>query len=320
MNVFIAELIQNFSVGHHRDSLNHHFGTGGKKLRARLALAATKVLGGSEASAMAWASACEILHNATLIHDDVQDGDRLRRGQPTVWAKYGVAQAINAGDSCLVFPFLALQEMVVEDSIKWRLAKLLAVGTAVTVRGQAMELELIESLGDPSSLSSRYLTCIEEKTSALFEIPITGAALLSGFSETDARALGLAIKPLGLLFQMQDDVVDLYGAKGRDKTGNDLREGKVSCLVAEYLALKPGESLRLRNFLAQPRAQVADEDVDFWIREFRESGALHAVLGKIRTLFDKLERSPALKQHAALHEIVMTLTALAVQPIRHLGV
>ncbi|MBX9768049.1 MAG: polyprenyl synthetase family protein, partial [Bdellovibrionales bacterium] len=169
----IDELICEFSDDQHRDSLRHHFSTGGKKLRARLALAAVNALGGIEENGILWGAACELLHNATLIHDDLQDGDRVRRGKPTVWAKYGASQAINAGDSCLMFPFLALRTLKVSDSTKWQLSKVLSAGAALTVRGQALELELPSLCAEGVILESKYLKCIAEKTSALFEVPVT---------------------------------------------------------------------------------------------------------------------------------------------------
>src|SRR5687767_11974938 len=85
-----------------------HLATGGKRLRARLALAAAEACGGRVEDAIGWAAACELVHNATLIHDDLQDGDVLRRGHPTTWVKHGMAQAVNAGDLMLLLPFLAV--------------------------------------------------------------------------------------------------------------------------------------------------------------------------------------------------------------------
>ncbi|MCA9571733.1 MAG: polyprenyl synthetase family protein, partial [Myxococcales bacterium] len=75
-----------------------HLATGGKRLRARLALATMQALGGDRREAVPWAAAAEMLHNATLVHDDLQDGDAVRRGHPAVWARHGANQAINVGD------------------------------------------------------------------------------------------------------------------------------------------------------------------------------------------------------------------------------
>ena len=90
-----------------------HLLTGGRRVRARLALAAGEALGLRRENVVAWAAACELLHNATLIHDDIQDGDRTRRDVPTAWARHGVGQALNAGDLLLMLPFLAINDVVV---------------------------------------------------------------------------------------------------------------------------------------------------------------------------------------------------------------
>ena len=79
-----------------------HLSTGGKRLRARLAMETGVRLGAEGKEMVPWAAACELLHNATLVHDDLQDGDRVRRGHPTMWVKHGAAQAINAGDLMLM--------------------------------------------------------------------------------------------------------------------------------------------------------------------------------------------------------------------------
>ena len=91
-----------------------HLDTGGKRLRARLALASCQALGGTAEDAVDWAAAVELLHNASLIHDDIQDGDRTRRGRPALWTKYGAAQAINTGDLLLMLPFRALNRYPAE--------------------------------------------------------------------------------------------------------------------------------------------------------------------------------------------------------------
>lgn len=313
----IDGLIGEFSDDTHQDSLRHHFSTGGKKLRARLALSAVEALGGTRENGATWGAACELLHNATLIHDDLQDGDSLRRGQPTVWFKYGANQAINAGDSCLMFPFLALRGLAVTEAVKWQLSHVLAAGAALTVRGQALELELPKFCEDSSLLKTKYLKCISEKTSALFEVPVTGAALVAGLQESEAKLLGAELKNLGLLFQMQDDILDLYGAKGRDKPGGDLREGKVSCLVATHLSLNPQDAQMLAKVLAKTRETTTDAEVDFWIQRFRESGALTQSIQEIQRMKLGLATSHLLLESPGLHQFIVDLMDLALAPIQH---
>ena len=91
---------------------------------------------------MPWAAACELVHNATLIHDDIQDGDRVRRDQPTTWVRHGVGQAINAGDLLLMLPFTLLSEIDAFPVAKWRLSEALARAAEQTVRGQSSEMDL----------------------------------------------------------------------------------------------------------------------------------------------------------------------------------
>ena len=312
----IQSLIEEFTADDLRNALIHHFSTGGKRLRARLGIQAVRALGGSDQNGIVWGAACEILHNATLIHDDLQDGDRMRRGAPTVWAKYGASQAINAGDSCLMFATLALRGLATSSANQWSLAQVLAERSAVVIRGQASELELPRFLGQGEELKTRYLRCIAEKTSALFELPVVGAGLLSGFDIETAKNLGEALRPLGVLFQMQDDVLDLYGAKGRDMPGGDLREGKVSCLVVEHIAAYPQDVVLLRDLLKKERGEVQDSEVEFWVSRFQNAATLKVVLKRIRELESKILMDVS-KSAPRLSSIVGALVEMALHPIDH---
>ncbi|MFK7928738.1 MAG: polyprenyl synthetase family protein, partial [Myxococcota bacterium] len=148
---------------------SEHLATGGKRLRARLALGAVEALGGNRAGAVPWAAACELLHNATLLHDDVQDGDRVRRGHTAVWVRHGLSQAINAGDLMLMLPYSTLDNLWVGDDIKWRLTRIVADNAERIVRGQSNELDLLthERLDWKS-----YAEATEGKTAALFGLPV----------------------------------------------------------------------------------------------------------------------------------------------------
>ena len=252
-----------------------HLRTGGKRLRARLALAASAAFNAPPNAALAWATACELAHNATLVHDDLQDGDTLRRGRPSVWAEHGMAQAINLGDWLLMLPYTAIGEGGLDEALCWRLCQALASRMSVVIKGQAMECSM---LGQGVVDRDSYVTTIRGKTSALFELPVYGAALLSQYSPAAAASLTEPFASLGMLFQMQDDVLDLYGDKGREACGSDLREGKVSALVVEHLALVPKDAPWLLGLLRKPRASTSDDDVQKAIDRFRDSGALQAVL------------------------------------------
>jgi geranylgeranyl diphosphate synthase type I len=164
--------------------VSQQIATGGKRIRARLALEACASFGVDSTAAIKWAAAMELLHNATLIHDDIQDGDTTRRGRPTVWATHGVAQAINAGDLMLMLPFLAVAEM--DGPGKAELSALIAETATHIVRGQVEELGLKEA--GRLDLES-YVSACRGKTGALIALPVMGAALLGGRTHDEALAL-----------------------------------------------------------------------------------------------------------------------------------
>ncbi len=292
-----------------------HLTTGGKRIRARLALAAASALGADPADAIAWAAACELLHNASLVHDDLQDGDRMRRGEPTLWVRHGEAQAINAGDLLLMLPTLALDGVGAGPSVQWRLARALARFAADTVRGQSLEM----SLRDSRRFGwADYLRAIEGKTSGFFALPIFGAAVLAGRSDEEADALATEFTRIGTVFQLQDDVIDLYGEKGRESVGADLREGKVSALVVEHLTLYPGDTPWLVALLDAPRQETSDAQVREAILRFRDGGALEEVLDRIYVLADATYRSPVLAAEFALRQVAVHTLDRVLAPVRAL--
>ena len=288
--------------------------TGGKRLRARLGLAAAEALGASPDDAVAWAAAVELLHNATLVHDDIQDGDRVRRGQPTLWARHGVPQAINAGDLLLMLPLVALGP--VEATARGELSFALAEHALRTVRGQAAELELLAARRlDWAS----YLEATEGKTGALLGLPVYGAARLAGVGHATAVRLAAPFVKLGVLFQLQDDVLDLYADKGRGLPGSDLYEGKVSALVVEHLARRPEDRAALVRLLETPRAQTSGADVARAIAAFEASGALEAVLARIEAIAGEIASAAELAREPALGAVARMLCELALAPIDHLS-
>lgn len=294
--------------------VREHLVTGGKRLRARLALAALEALGAPRRSGVAWAAACELLHNATLVHDDLQDGDLARRGHPTTWAVHGAAQAINAGDLLLMLPFLALEHLPALPERRWALASATARQAAATVRGQTAELALTARRG---ATWPEYRVAVEGKTGALFGLPVEGAAILAGLDAAEAAALAAPFRGIGVLFQLQDDVLDLYGEKGRERTGSDLREGKVSALVVEHLALHPGEGAWLRALLALPRDATPDDEVRRAMERFRAGGALERVLGRIDREARAVAHSPALDREPGLRALADELVQVALAPVAH---
>lgn len=293
--------------------VQEHLSTGGKRVRARLALAATAALGGDRAAAAPWAAACELLHNATLIHDDIQDGDTVRRGQPTTWVRHGVHQAINAGDLLLMLPFVALASLPVSGEHRAALSRSLAEAAVRTVRGQVEDIDLLP--GEHLHRAA-WVRAARGKTGGLFSLPVEGAALVAGHDAEAAARMAAPFAELGVLFQLQDDVVDLYGDKGRGRPGADLREGKVSSLVVAHLERAPSDRPWLLALLQAPREATPDSSVELAIRRFRKSGALDAVLAEIAQIREQVLSDPALP--AALRGVATELVDASLAPIAQL--
>lgn len=292
-----------------------HVSTGGKRLRARLAVSAVQALGGSADIGVAWGVACELLHNASLIHDDVQDGDRYRRGEEALWVRHGVPQAINAGDLCIALAYSAIGRVPAHDALRWRLTEVVATSSRAIVEGQAAEMRLLAA-GAPSW--GDYAACVEGKTSALFCLPIEGAALIAGRSPGEAAALAGACRPIGLLFQIQDDILDLYGDNGRDMPGSDVAQpGKATALVVEHLRLHPGDRDWLFGILATPREQTSREVVELVIERFARGGALRATWERIDDIRDGLSHPGFLREEPALRDLVHRFVAAALRPVEH---
>lgn len=312
----VESLMHRLALGTSPDVLGplvcEHLETGGKRLRARLALAATAALGRPRSLAIAWAAACELGHNATLVHDDLQDGDTMRRGKPTTWARHGMEQAINTGDLMLMLPLVALQETSASAEVRAYLSCLWAERMAAVVRGQADEHDMTKA---GIVERERYTGAIAGKTGALFQLPVEGAALIAGTSRPRAEQLALPFRTLGIVFQLQDDVLDLYGDKGRESRGSDLREGKISCLVVEHLMHHPGDRDWLFGLLRMPRDSTPDGLVNEAIDRFRDGGALSSVLERIRSEAEDARNASVLESEPALHKLMIELLELILKPI-----
>lgn len=302
----VEALMVRLAAGTHLDRCGamvvQHLTTGGKRLRARLALAAVDALGGTDRDAIAWAAACELLHNASLVHDDVQDGDRVRRGSPTLWARHGMAQAINAGDLLLMLPTLALDHCDAPGGVRWELSRTLADYAAETVRGQCLEMSL---LAHRRLRWVDYERAASGKTAGFFALPVAGAAAIAELPRERARALAQCFANIGLVFQIQDDIIDLFGDKQREAPGADLREGKVSALVCQHLELYPEEEDWWLDLLETPRDETTDRQVEQARRRFLDGGALEELLERVYALSSSAYDHPVLREVPALHQVAI---------------
>ncbi len=296
-----------------------HLDTGGKRLRARLALATAACVGGDGArrAAAPWAAAVELIHNASLIHDDVQDGDVLRREAPTTWAKHGVAQAINVGDLMLVLPFGTLDNLDCALRTRAQLTSKMSRAIVAMTSGQAQEPGLLAACRNGNGRAA-YVACAYGKTGALFALPVFGSLLLSGVPSETAAEVSRVFGELGVLFQMQDDVLDVFGDKGRKLPASDLYEGKVSALVVADLEHQTNADTGLLELLAAARSDTSSDDVARTVERFATGGALTSVLAEITARAERAVSHPSLRgahTGAALRELASELVSMILAPI-----
>ncbi len=294
-----------------------HLNTGGKYVRSRLALKAAHALGVAYEECVGWAAACELAHNATLVHDDLQDGDTHRRGKLTVWKQHGAVQAINVGDMLLMVPYSVLQQGCSCAEKQALLSRVMSHGMVEVIKGQALEYAHTQK-GDVSRAG--YEAAVRGKTGALFALPVEGAAVLAGCTEEQVRTYVKCFGVLGLLFQMQDDVLDLYGDKGRDKKGMDLAEGKISALVVEHCEQHPQDTDRLKRVLALPREATPEEEVSFFMGEFEKKGTLESVLNRMQVLCEEGVTMFEHPTHEALLGLWKNMCVDIMAPLRHLRI
>jgi geranylgeranyl pyrophosphate synthase len=267
-------------------AMRYHLETGGKRLRALIPPWLALNLGGDEARARAFGVAIELVHNGTLVHDDVQDGDDTRRGRPTVWRRFGTPQAINAG-SWLMFAGASVAAAADPSG-----AAVATVQRAVlrVIEGQGLEFELQAS---PSPTTSAWEAMARAKTGALFRAAWSLGALASVRDAEAVEGLAAHGDDLGLFFQLQDDLLDLLGDKGRGASATDLAEGKISFPVAwaaEHATT--AARARLLEIVHLPREQTPPAMVAEALALLHETGAIATALGTLRDHARRLEASP----------------------------
>jgi octaprenyl-diphosphate synthase len=208
----------------------HVLGAGGKRVRPALLLLSAELCGYTGPRCFQVAAAVELLHTATLLHDDVVDLSELRRGRPSANAVWGNRRAVLAGD----FFYARASSMIVEDGdldILWIFA--------TTIRSMAEgELLQLERSFDPSVTEAHYFTVIEHKSAVLLSAACEAGSILGGVTRAERRKLADYGRELGLAFQLRDDALDYEAGEAElgKRTFADLREGKITLPL--LLALK----------------------------------------------------------------------------------
>jgi geranylgeranyl diphosphate synthase type II len=255
------------------DLLSDYPQRGGKMMRPSMCIAAARLFGAPLEDAMHTAVAIELLHNALLIHDDIEDGSEKRRGRPTLHLLHGVPLALNAGDTLTLMSFRPLLDNRVRigERLTLRIIEETERMARECAEGQAMELGWrrynTTEIGDAD-----YLEMVLKKTCWLSTIyPIRVGALIGSRDSIDLNPLLRYGFFLGAAFQIQDDLLNLVGDDGYGKEVNgDIWEGKRTLMLIHAIRKSTTkERARLSDILCRPREGRTLPEVR-WIRKLMD--------------------------------------------------
>ena len=288
------------------DAAGHLIVNGGKRLRPYMVIKSCQILKGKIANAMPAASAVEMVHNFTLVHDDIMDNDEMRHGVPTVHKKYGMAIAILAGDVLFSKAFQGITDIKLSTDATTQLVSRLAKACVDVCEGQLLDIKMAEERKIPSQ--AEYITMIGKKTAALFDVSCAMGAICATTKASDISNLSSFGRNLGIAFQITDDLIGVMGDPKITKkpVGNDLREGKKSLPI--LMAIKSAKGSDKKIILkAFGNSKVSKKDLDNAVDVIRSLGIEESVRKQALKYAEKAEKSLAKYSGSAKVELISLL-------------
>ena len=270
---------------------------GGKRLRPMLLMLAHGIFSDDMQQALPAAAAVEVFHNFTLLHDDIMDNAAVRRGKPSVYAKWGQNVAILSGDAMMIYAYRLLSS--VPANLLPQVLSTFNTMALEVCEGQQYDMDF-EQKAKVSVVE--YMHMIELKTSVLLAGAVAIGAMLGGASEEDCRKLRRFAVELGLAFQLQDDLLDSYGDERLGKAiGGDILEGKKTYLMVTAMS-RADEATReiLRTACRDPKLGNAEK------------------IATVKAVYDRLEVPRLTEQQISLRfeRALSILDTLSVEPAR----
>ncbi len=264
---------------HHPDlgaAMEHLLYSGGKRIRPAVALLTGSMLGGDQKRLITLGASIELLHTATLVHDDLIDGSLLRRGITTLNAQWSPAATVLTGD----FIFARAAKLAAEtDSVP--VMRLFAETLATIVNGEITQMFTSKGLASKED----YLQRIHAKTASMFELSTAAAALLSPVDEFLVEEVRLFGYDIGMAFQIVDDVLDFTGEQTTvgKPVGSDLRQGLITLPALYYFESNPDDPDV--SWVLSGKA-YSDERMNKLVSSIRNSEAIERSLDEARTYVD----------------------------------
>ncbi len=284
---------------------DYHMKTGGKRLRALLTLGAAKLCGYTKGSRDVNLAACvELIHSATLMHDDVIDEGEVRRGKETLNKIWNNHSSVLVGDYLLSRCF----EMMVEDG-NIEVLKLLSSTSSKIAQGEVLQLQ---HKGEVDMLEETYLKIISAKTAELFAAATKVGAILSNSNKKEKDALEFYGRNLGLTFQIADDTLD-YNAELKlfgKKIGQDFFEGKITLpIILLYQKLEIEEKNNLINMFGKDTRDK--DDLDKTIASINKHKIINECYQKAQHYINLASNSLSVFEDTKEKEILKNLTTFS---------
>jgi len=294
-------------VGLVQKMTEYHIQTGGKRLRALLTLGSAKLCGYSKGGRDINLAACvELIHGATLMHDDVIDDGDIRRGKKTPNAIWGNQSSILVGDYLLSRCF----EMMVEDG-NLEVLKLLSSTSSQIAQGEVLQLQ---HKGEVDMLEETYLKIISSKTAALFAAATKVGAILSDKKSKEKDALDFYGKNLGLTFQIADDTLDynselkLFGKK----IGKDFFEGKITLpIILLFQKVNALEKQQIESFFKQHIR--SDSDLSYILNLIKKYNIINECYKKAEYFINLASNSLSVFKDSEEKKVLENLTSFSLE-------
>jgi geranylgeranyl diphosphate synthase type II len=246
------------------DPLRYTLSIRGKRIRPLFCLMGNELFDEIRNDAFHAASAIELFHNFTLIHDDILDKAPLRRGQQTAHSRYGMAAALLAGDAMLVYAYEEINR--IDKSYLSRILDLFNKAAVEVCEGQQLDMDF-ESMDAEKIPMEEYRHMIEKKTSVLLAASLKMGAVLGGAGEGNANHLYEFGLRVGMAFQIQDDLLDVFGDPGQfgKQVGGDILAGKKTFLLLKALELcSPKQIVQLQELIHSSRSDKIEKVMDIY--------------------------------------------------------
>jgi geranylgeranyl diphosphate synthase, type I len=293
------------------EASQHLPAAGGKRIRPFLTLTSCESVSGDPTKALPLAAGLELIHNFTLVHDDIMDHSLLRRNLPAVHVKFGEPAAILAGDLLFAKAF----ESLLKTSVDFQTYKLLQYdfidGIIAICEGQQLDMEF-ES--HKTVTEQEYLDMIGKKTGALFELAGKGGAMIGGGTPPEIAALKTYGMTLGLAFQIWDDYLDMSSTAatlGKD-IGNDIRNGKKTLIAVHSLTNATGRNKKLLDEVFGNHA-ASEQEVASVYDLFKELGSVEYAQNRALQLVDHAKDAITILRPSDAKELLYHLIEYTIQ-------